>query len=103
MSADGFDKRQKEIDLEVKAQLPVVLTLPEPDRTRCLFLLSYEYLYLEMEEEAFNLLKMADHSYFGCSLVDDISSVPGMDIIVATFIGKSVQVGISKLGDGIKG
>jgi len=103
MSSDGYDKKQKEMDLEVRAQLPVVLALPEPEKTRCLFLLSYEYLYLEMEEESFNLLKMADQSYFASSLIEDMHSVPGMDIIVATFIGKSVQIGISRLDNGING
>ena len=103
MSIDGYSKKQKEVDLEVKNQLPGVLAMSEPDRTRCLFLMSYEYLYLEMEEEAFGLLKMADQGYFTSSLIEDISSVPGMDIIVATFIGKSVQVGISELDDGING
>ena len=91
---DGLTEEQIFIIDEVKAQLPIVLTLSNPDKSRCLLGLSYEYFLMDLEEEAYKLLKQADPAYFGEQLGKDMKEIPNMDIVVFTITSKLIELGL---------
>lgn len=97
MKNDGLTEDQKYIDEAVKAQLPLVLKLPNPYRSQCLLCLAYEYFILDMEEEAYKLLMKADPEYFKDQLAKDIKEIPNMDIIVKRVAKKLVELGFGSL------
>lgn len=94
---DGISRENQEVITAIKAQLPIVLRMPDPDKSRCLLALSYEYMIMDMEEEALKLLKQADPEYFKEQLSKDMKDIPNMDIIVMSISSKLIELGIVKV------
>ena len=90
---DGLSEEQKRTDTMVKAQLPLVVKLPEPSRSRCLLALSYEYFVQDMEEEAFVLLSMSDSGYYDLQFAVDIVERDDMRELLVIIVQKLIEGG----------